>query len=68
MFFTPTVLALTRPETGNMVKILCLSTGMIYNQLWAVPNLTLELFRKCEKAWRNAQTGIEEECRPARPS
>lgn len=29
MFFAPTVLALTRPETGNHVKILCLSTGTI---------------------------------------
>jgi N-acetylglucosaminylphosphatidylinositol deacetylase len=28
MFFSPTVLALTRPENGNHVKILCLSTGM----------------------------------------
>ena len=27
MFFAPTVLALTRPSTGNHVKILCLSTG-----------------------------------------
>lgn len=27
MFFAPTLLALTRPETGNHVKILCLSTG-----------------------------------------
>lgn len=27
MFFAPTVLALTKPETGNHVKILCLSTG-----------------------------------------
>ncbi|KAG5965870.1 hypothetical protein E4U58_002667, partial [Claviceps cyperi] len=27
MFFAPTVLALTRPQTGNHVKILCLSTG-----------------------------------------
>ncbi|KAH8696190.1 N-acetylglucosaminyl phosphatidylinositol de-N-acetylase [Talaromyces proteolyticus] len=27
MFFSPTVLALTRPELGNHVKILCLSTG-----------------------------------------
>ncbi|RNJ59637.1 N-acetylglucosaminyl-phosphatidylinositol de-N-acetylase [Verticillium nonalfalfae] len=27
MFFAPTVLALTRPETGNHVKILCLSAG-----------------------------------------
>ncbi|KAK3380457.1 putative deacetylase LmbE-like domain-containing protein [Lasiosphaeria ovina] len=27
MFFAPTVLALARPETGNHVKILCLSSG-----------------------------------------
>ncbi|KAH6893356.1 N-acetylglucosaminyl-phosphatidylinositol de-N-acetylase [Thelonectria olida] len=27
MFFSPTVLALTKPDTGNHVKILCLSTG-----------------------------------------
>ena len=27
MFFAPTVLALTRPETGNHVKILCLTSG-----------------------------------------
>ncbi|PYH43850.1 PIG-L family deacetylase [Aspergillus saccharolyticus JOP 1030-1] len=28
MFFAPTVLALTKPEYGNHLKILCLSTGM----------------------------------------
>lgn len=28
MFFSPTVLALARPELGNHLKILCLSTGM----------------------------------------
>jgi N-acetylglucosaminylphosphatidylinositol deacetylase len=33
MFFAPTVLALTRPETGNHVKILCLSTGTILLQV-----------------------------------
>lgn len=27
MFFSPTVLALTRPELGNHLKILCLSNG-----------------------------------------
>ncbi|KAI5856781.1 LmbE-like protein [Durotheca rogersii] len=27
MFFSPTVLALTRPDTGNHVRILCLSSG-----------------------------------------
>ncbi|KAF4462920.1 N-acetylglucosaminyl-phosphatidylinositol de-N-acetylase [Fusarium albosuccineum] len=32
MFFSPTVLALTRPEAGNHVKILCLSTvPMVHN-------------------------------------
>ena len=31
MFFAPTVLALTWPETGNHVKILCLSTGTALN-------------------------------------
>jgi N-acetylglucosaminylphosphatidylinositol deacetylase len=30
MFFAPTVLALTRPETGNHVKILCLSSGKLF--------------------------------------
>jgi N-acetylglucosaminylphosphatidylinositol deacetylase len=27
MFFAPSLLALTRPELGNHVKILCLSSG-----------------------------------------
>ena len=27
MFFSPTLLALTAPETGNHLKILCLSSG-----------------------------------------
>lgn len=27
MFFAPSLLALTRPETGNSVSILCLSSG-----------------------------------------
>ena len=30
MFFSPTVLALTRPELGNHLKILCLSNGMFF--------------------------------------
>ncbi|KAK4242987.1 putative deacetylase LmbE-like domain-containing protein [Corynascus novoguineensis] len=30
MFFAPTLLALTRPELGNYVKILCLSSGNAY--------------------------------------
>lgn len=36
MFFAPTVLALTRPELGNMVKILCLSTGMMESRVAGV--------------------------------
>jgi N-acetylglucosaminylphosphatidylinositol deacetylase len=34
MFFAPTLLALTRPDNGNHVKILCLSSGKeLHNQL-----------------------------------
>lgn len=29
MFFAPTLLALTRPELGNHVKILCMSSGKL---------------------------------------
>ncbi len=29
MFFAPAVLALTRPELGNHLKILCLSSGKL---------------------------------------
>jgi N-acetylglucosaminylphosphatidylinositol deacetylase len=29
MFFGPSLLALTKPELGNEVKILCLSSGML---------------------------------------
>ena len=29
MFFAPTVLGLTRPELGNHLKILCLSSGKV---------------------------------------
>lgn len=36
MFFSPTVLALTAPEAGNHVKILCLSSGT-YSQLHPPP-------------------------------
>ena len=33
MFFSPTLLALTAPETGNHVKILCLSSGSFSTSL-----------------------------------
>lgn len=31
MFFAPTVLALTKPELGNHLKILCFSTGTLHS-------------------------------------
>lgn len=34
MFFAPTLLSLTRPETGNHVKVLCLSSGMETQCSW----------------------------------
>jgi N-acetylglucosaminylphosphatidylinositol deacetylase len=38
MFFAPTVLALARPETGNHVKILCLSSGeWLGSAVYALP-------------------------------
>jgi LmbE family N-acetylglucosaminyl deacetylase len=40
MFFSPTVLALTRPDMGNHVKILCLSTGMSRRQRRRVTPIT----------------------------
>lgn len=40
MFFSPTVLALTRPGMGNHVKILCLSTGMSRRQTRLVTPIT----------------------------
>lgn len=33
MFFAPTILALTKPELGNHVKILCLSSGMFAGRI-----------------------------------
>jgi N-acetylglucosaminylphosphatidylinositol deacetylase len=43
MFFAPTVLALTRPETGNHVKILCLSSGMLSLVTFCHSDTTLTL-------------------------
>lgn len=34
MFFAPTVLALTKPEFGNHLKILCLSSGTCPPTVW----------------------------------
>ena len=46
MFFAPTLLSLTRPELGNHVKILCLSSGKV--------QLHRRLARKLTKALGNA--------------
>jgi len=35
MFFSPTLLALTDPDLGNHVKILCLSTGKRIHNLFS---------------------------------
>lgn len=41
MFFAPTVLSLTRPELGNHIKILCLSSGMAHTSPY--PNILIVL-------------------------
>ena len=37
MFFSPTLLALTAPDFGNHIKILCLSTGLHFPRLYLKP-------------------------------
>lgn len=44
MFFAPTLLALTRPELGNYVKILCLSSGALC-RFQSLP----QPFRRCDE-------------------
>lgn len=41
MFFAPTVMALANPETGNHIKILCLSSGMRLARPFLPPVLQL---------------------------
>jgi N-acetylglucosaminylphosphatidylinositol deacetylase len=50
MFFSPTLLALTRPELGNHVKILCLSSGMWFciNSIFGA--VLISGFRRCRRA------------------
>lgn len=36
MFFAPTLLALTRPEHGNHIKILCLSSGALCSLVYRI--------------------------------
>lgn len=58
MFFAPTLLALARPETGNHVKVLCLSTGQSLPVRDLVDESTDQviscLHRQCGRPWQNA--------------
>lgn len=56
MFFAPTVLALARPETGNHVKILCLSAGTTSRRIDNVDEMGT-LKTKTEKRITCANTG-----------
>ncbi len=50
MFFSPTLLALTNPETGNHVKILCLSSGLFMHFMACLEAsfmLTRSIYREC---------------------
>ena len=47
MFFAPTILALTRPELGNHLKILCLSSGMSL----AVKSIFVFSLMNCTPEW-----------------
>lgn len=64
MFFSPTVLALTKPELGNHLKILCFSTGTSLSSAhfrhWAssiapdtIPNTTYQSWSPSEKSTNN---------------
>lgn len=50
MFFAPTVLALTKPELGNHVKILCLSTGTATSLFLAIA--FHKSFRMANSTWK----------------
>jgi N-acetylglucosaminylphosphatidylinositol deacetylase len=52
MFFSPTVLALTRPENGNHVKILCLSTGMSQLQRPVLHKRIMMMMRQHKIGWK----------------
>ncbi len=62
MFFAPTVLALTRPETGNHVKILCLSSGTCIVPLgFPLSFVSLQLsptFRACPPFYSSSRAAL----------
>lgn len=51
MFFSPTLLALTAEESGNHVKILCLSRGLHIPTLPAMSLLTEIVAQETQTAW-----------------
>jgi LmbE family N-acetylglucosaminyl deacetylase len=56
MFFAPTVLALARPETGNHVKILCLSAGTTSRRMRSMDlnmkmDKRIDTMRECWLTW-----------------
>lgn len=59
MFFSPTLLALTAPEMGNHVKILCLSSGsfmhMITLPVQTIITLIGSVHRECRWPWGDSQ-------------
>jgi hypothetical protein len=61
MFFAPTVLALTDPSLGNHVKILCLSSGMLYHLRRIYSFVLTRWCRRCRWAWRDEEEGISKE-------
>lgn len=50
MFFAPTLLGLTRPENGNHVKILCLSSGMQSAATFMHQTLKMPCYRRRRRA------------------
>jgi hypothetical protein len=50
MFFAPTLRALTRPELGNHVKLLCLSSGTLAHQALAIDGALTDI--ACVQAMR----------------
>jgi hypothetical protein len=61
MFFAPTLLALTRPELGNHVKILCLSSGTPYKHLASMAVRLTSWSRQCGWIGPGQKEGAGEE-------
>ena len=66
MFFAPTVLALTKAELGNHVKILCLSSGA-YNSKDIIVAQSEEIHRERRRPGRSEEKGTRSEWTHAWP-